>query len=265
MSTTVSVIIPVYNAEKYIDRCLNCVCSQSYRDLEIILVNDGSTDTSHAICVKHAKNDARIKIIDKKNGGPGDARNAALAVASGEYIQFVDADDILLHDATEKLVHAMDTNDMVIAHYNLCIQNNKVDKGLIKEDAAMEREAFLAALVRYPGSFFYSALWNKLYSRALIEKYNLRFHQRLAWGEDFEFNMKYYDKLQRVRFIPNVVYNYFWTTSGQTWRTLFKLPRNIRIKKHLYQTFRQIYIDEGIYRKNKFLVDRYIFNVTLFD
>ncbi len=265
MAKTVSVIIPVYNAEKYIGRCLDCVCGQSYPNMEIILVNDGSTDNSHAVCAHRAKDDPRIRIIDKKNGGPGDARNAALDVATGEYIQFVDADDILLPNATEKLVQAMAKHDMVIAHYNLCIQNSRVNKGLIKENTTMERTAFLHALMRYPGSFFYSALWNKLYSRALIQQHGLRFNNHLAWGEDFEFNMKHYAKVQSVRFIPDVIYDYFWTTSGQTWRTLFKLPRNIGIKRHLYKTFRQIYIDEGMYRKNRFTIDRYIFNVTLFD
>lgn len=265
MPSTVSVIIPVYNAEDRLGRCLECVCGQSYKQLEIILVNDGSGDNSLAVCRAYAEKDPRILIIDKKNGGPGDARNAGLSQASGEYIQFVDADDILLPGATESLVRAMPGSDMVIGHYHLCMQNKQVDKGLIKEDAQMQRDEFLRALMKYPGSFFYSALWNKLYSSALMKQHNLRFHDRLAWGEDFEFNMKYYSKVQAVRFIPEVLYNYFWSTSGQTWRTLFKLPRNIRIKRQLYHAFRKIYQDEGLYLANKFTIDRYIFNVTLFD
>lgn len=264
MTKTVSVVIPVYNAGKFIGRCLDCVCGQSYQNLEIILVNDGSKDNSLAICTQRAKEDPRIRVIDKKNGGPGDARNAGLDIATGDYIQFVDADDILHPGATELLVRAIEGHDMVIAHYNMCRYKRKVDTGLIKENTAMDKITFLNVLKRNPGSYYYSALWNKLYSMAFIRQHGLRFNEAFEWGEDSEFNMKYYDKVQSVCFIPDVVYDYFWSvSSGQTGRTLLNLPGHIRTKRHVYRILWQIYENEGLYQKNKFMINRFLFRITL--
>jgi glycosyltransferase involved in cell wall biosynthesis len=227
-------------------------------------VNDGSKDNSLAICTQRAKEDSRIRVVDKKNGGPGDARNAGLNIATGDYIQFVDADDILHPGAIELLVRAIEGHDIVIAHYNMCRYKRKVNKGLIKENTAMDKKTFLNALVRYPGSYYYSALWNKMYSGTLIRQHGLRFNKHLGWAEDSEFNMKYYDKVQSVRFIPDVVYDYFWSVStGQTGRTLLDLPGHIRTKRQIYRIIRQIYENEGLYQKNKFMIDRFLFWITL--
>lgn len=265
MSGLVSVIIPVYNAEKWLARCLDAVLKQSYAHLEIWLVNDGSGDGSLALCRAYAAKDARVHIIDQPNGGPGAARNAALSRASGEYVLFVDADDTLLPGAVEALVRGMEGADLAIARYNLWIQNKMAEKGLQSGEARWERQGFLMELLKNPGSFYYSALWNKLYRRGMIERHGLRFEQALTWGEDFDFNMRYYRFVQAVRCIPAVVYDYHWSTGGQTWRTLFELPRNLRIKRHLYRVFRAIYQEEGLYARNRAAIHKYIFNVTLFD
>ena len=265
MNKRVTVIIPVYNAEKWLPRCLNAVCSQSYQDLEIILVDDGSTDQSVDIVNAYKEKDRRVRVIRRKNGGPAVARNSALDVATGEYVLFTDADDRLLPGAIETMVNAIDGCDMVIAHYNLWIQNKTAVKGLQTQDVLLDRNRFLMDLMQQPGSFYYSALWNKLYRRDRIEQYRLRFLPQLKWGEDFDFNMRYYKNVQSVRCIPYVVYDYHWSTKGQTWRTLFELPHNITIKRHLYHVFRNIYKDEGLYHQNRRIINRYIFNVTLFD
>lgn len=265
MDARVTVVIPVYNAENWLDRCLDAVCSQSYRQLEILLVNDGSTDQSADILKTYGEKDSRITVIDQPNGGPAAARNTALKQATGEYVLFTDADDRLLPGAIEALVKAIDGCDMAIARYNLWIQNKMAEKGLQNVEVLLERRPFLMELMQNPGSFYYSALWNKLYRRDTIERYHLRFLPRLAWGEDFDFNMRYYSHVESVRCIPSVVYDYHWSTRGQTWRTLYELPRNIAIKRHLYYVFRGIYVKEGLYHQYRRIVNRYIFNVTLFD
>ncbi len=265
MPPSVSIIIPVYNAQAFIDRCLQAVCGQSFSDFEIILVNDGSRDNTLALCETWAEKDKRIRLISQQNGGPGSARNAALALARGTYVQFVDADDVMMNTATEDLLAAVDGSDLVIARFVLCMRNMERERGLVKDNAACSRAEFLDKLKSYPGSFYYSALWNKLYLRSIIADNGLRFNTVLSWGEDFAFNMDYYRHVRRVQYLQKAVYKYYWTTSGQTWRTLFGLPRNIRIKWSMYQSFKRIYTGEGIYRQNKLTIDRYLFNVTLFD
>ena len=115
MSKLISVIIPVYNAEAYIDDCLKSVTAQTYQNLEIILVNDGSKDSSLSLCEKWAQNDSRIKVVDKPNGGASSARNAGLKIAAGEYIGFVDSDDIIAADTYDILLSALEKSDKSIA------------------------------------------------------------------------------------------------------------------------------------------------------
>ncbi len=115
----VSVIVPVYNVEKYLEKCLHSICEQTYENLEIILSDDGSTDGSGRICDQYACTDSRIRVIHKENGGLSDARNAGIDVASGKYFMFVDSDDTIAHDTVEKLLFAAIENHCEIAVCNM--------------------------------------------------------------------------------------------------------------------------------------------------
>ena len=110
----ISVIVPVYNVEKYLRACLESIVNQTYRDLEIILVDDGSTDSSGIICGEYAEKDARVKVIHKENGGASSARNAGLNIAQGEYITFVDSDDTIELDMIDCLLSSVREADVVI-------------------------------------------------------------------------------------------------------------------------------------------------------
>lgn len=138
MSELISVIIPVYNAEAYIDDCLKSVTAQTYKNLEIILVNDGSGDNSLSLCEKWAEADSRIKVINKQNGGASSARNAGLKIANGDYIGFVDSDDIIDNKMYEKLLGALKNSDKKIADclvktFVSCDEIPKVTDGKITE------------------------------------------------------------------------------------------------------------------------------------
>lgn len=119
MQELISVIVPIYNIEKYIEKCIASISSQTYKNLEIILIDDGSTDSSGSICDTLAKNDPRIKVIHKKNGGLSDARNAGLEVAEGEYFSFIDGDDFITPDTLEKLYNAAVSTDSEISVCNM--------------------------------------------------------------------------------------------------------------------------------------------------
>ena len=127
---TISVIVPVYNAENYIDKCVESLVNQTYKNLEIILVNDGSTDSSGTKCDEWAKKDSRIKVIHKENGGVSSARNAGLDVAEGAYVAFVDSDDSLKTTAYEKSVSEIQQHnlDLLIFGYETVFTDHSVKK-----------------------------------------------------------------------------------------------------------------------------------------
>lgn len=115
----ISVIVPIYNVEKYIEKCINSIINQTYKDLEIILVDDGSTDSSGKICDEYAKKDKRIKVIHKKNGGVSSSRNIALTIANGDYITWIDSDDWIEKDTYSKLADIILKNKADIIQFRL--------------------------------------------------------------------------------------------------------------------------------------------------
>jgi glycosyltransferase involved in cell wall biosynthesis len=264
-SALVSVIIPVYNAQKALAACLDSVLSQSYRDLQIILVNDGSKDSSLAICRQYAMRDERIQVIDQTNGGPGAARNAALKAARGTYLQFLDSDDTVPADATAALVDGMPGEDLVIGHFTIGAEEKSSRRGLIKPDCRLDKLGFMQEHIKWPGSYYFSALWNKLYLRRIVEEHSIRFDERMVWGEDSLFNMQYYLHVKRVHCIPRVVYHYYRAPGGLSWRSTFNLHKGITIKRKIFQALRALYHQEGLLRKYGLRVNIYLLNITLKD
>lgn len=122
----VSIIVPVYNVQNSVARCLESICAQTWKNIEIILVNDGSRDESFSVCEQFREKDPRIVLVDKSNSGVSDTRNCGMTLASGKYVQFVDSDDYIEPDFTERLVTAAETNnaDLVIAPYWMVIPAN---------------------------------------------------------------------------------------------------------------------------------------------
>ncbi len=258
-----SVIIPVYNAQETIRSALDSVLKQGINEIEIILVDDGSRDDSLAICRSYAQRDPRFKVISQKNAGPGAARNTALDVAGGRFIAFSDSDDTVPESSYARLLKAAGDADMVIARFNLVTGGKVINRGYIKDSQTLGKEAFLRELAVRPGSYYYSALWNKLYSGRLIKEHDIRFDTVMSWGEDFHFNMNYYRYVRKVSFLKEPVYNYIYHTSGQSWRTLYRVKRNILIKARLYHSLKELYRENGALQQYRHYINRYIFNVTL--
>ena len=167
----VSIIVPVYNAASVLKRCINSVLKQDYSDFELILADDGSTDLSASIIDEYAQSDARIKAIHKKNTGVSDTRNHALALAQGTYIQFVDADDWLVPEATGAFVRAAENSGagMVISDFYRVVGNRSSHKGSIDVDGLISKEDYAENMIRSPADFYYGVLWNKLFRKDIIE------------------------------------------------------------------------------------------------
>lgn len=123
----VSIILPIYNVEKYLEKCVNSVINQTYQNIEVILVDDGSKDSSGRICDELVESDNRIKVIHKKNGGLASARNAGYEVATGEYIMYIDSDDVIKNDIAEKCVSAMEKNNQMLLYLDMrkCLKTDR--------------------------------------------------------------------------------------------------------------------------------------------
>ena len=178
----VSVIIPVYNVEKYLRECLNSVVNQTLKDIEIICVNDGSTDNSLAILQEYAKNDKRIVLINQENKNAGAARNTGLAHATGEYLSFLDSDDFFELNMLEEMYNSAKENslDIVICDYD---KYNTVEKIYKAPKKTLTTDSWDGIIFNYKdvpdGIFtgFLIAAWNKMFSRKFIEKNNLKFQR----------------------------------------------------------------------------------------
>ena len=188
----VSVIIPVYNAEKAVRRCVDSVLDQEFTDLELLLMDDGSKDSSPAILDEYAEKDDRVRVVHKENSGVSATRNMALDMARGEWVQFLDADDWITKDATKLFVRTAEENDadMVIADFYRVVGENTSRKGDIWTAArVITREEYGSYMMQSPADYYYGVLWNKLFRRDILEKYGLRMDESLHWCEDFIFNM----------------------------------------------------------------------------
>ena len=196
----ISIIVPVYNASQYLRECIESILSQSFRDFELILINDGSTDDSLSICKNYEKLDDRITVISEINSGVSKARNRGLDIVRGEWITFADADDYFLNDALSTLyARAMQTGtDLVLANAL------KLKNGKLSELHNLKNEVLPNAIM----SIKHFALWGYLFNADIIKKYGLRFIDGLAYSEDriFIYQMAQYCKT--IAFCSKPVYVY---------------------------------------------------------
>lgn len=167
----VSVIVPVFNVEKYVGQCIKSIYNQTYTKLEIILVNDGSTDGSLSICQKWAKKDRRIKIIEEKNSGLSAARNNGLTVASGQYVLFVDSDDWIAEKAVEKMVHAFCKYDadMVTCQFFYCGATSHISFKLSTQVEILNKEEYVKELLK--DNKITAHIWRKMFKKELMPQH----------------------------------------------------------------------------------------------
>lgn len=266
MEPKVSIIIPVYNAEKYLRRCIDSILGQEYRDYELLLVNDGSTDASGVICEEYAGKDQRIRVIHKENTGVSDTRNIAVSLARGKYLQFVDSDDWITSDATRLLVSAAEENecDLVISDFYRVVGERVSHKGNIENDGVMSREKFAAHMMENPADFYYGVLWNKLYRREIVEKYNICMKTSISWCEDFMFNLEYILHAERFYALRIPVY-YYVKNKGSLVSQGNSIVRTIKMKRMVFEYYNNFYknvLSEKEYENNRFQVYRFLVDVA---
>ena len=181
----VSVIIPVYNSEIYLEKCITSLLKQTYKNFELILIDDGSTDSSYEICKKYSL-DSRIHIYRKENGGVSSARNMGLNCAKGKYIFFVDSDDWVDEDYIE-LLKIEDDEDLVQGG---C-------KDFQNFPSLMSYEEIFNNFAKYWFNSIVQFVWGNCYKKNIIEEYNIRFDEKITLGEDAYFNLEYLKHIKK--------------------------------------------------------------------
>lgn len=261
----ISIILPIYGVEKYLPRCMESVFNQTLKDIEIIMVDDESPDTCPQLCDEYAQKDDRVKVVHKKNGGLGYARNSGLDVATGEYIAFLDSDDFVELDAYEILYNAATSAnaDAVFADsYVECPDGKWEKRQFAKSEKLIEGKAlqeFTLDMIAggegvkadrpYPMS-----VWRLLYKREVIEQNNLRFlSEREIVSEDLPFQVDFFLHAKSVLILPYTFYHY--CLNGASLTSTFKDVKYDRFRI-LYDILKDKvkYIERGYLRVDRFLI-----------
>ncbi len=211
---TVSIIVPVYKVEAYLDRCIHSILNQTFENFEMILVDDGSSDNCPRMCDKWAEKDSRIKVIHKENGGLSSARNAGLDIASGKYISFVDSDDWLYPNCIEELVKRAKLTDADIVESGYCrIYDNGKKRIITEKEKELDQKNAYARMFRSRGERVNYYAWGRVYKKNIIKTY--RFPEGMQF-EDLHFNYYVMKNVHKYVVISSPLYYYFMNQSGIT-------------------------------------------------
>jgi glycosyltransferase involved in cell wall biosynthesis len=198
-----SVILPVYNSEKTLKKCLDSIIAQTFNNFELIIVNDESTDKSREISDEYARNDDRIKVILKENAGVSAARNDGIMPAKGEYIAFIDSDDYIYPQMYERMLNIINTynTDFVCCGYLHKGKNYSLPDNILNGSQA-------EIIYNLKNAQLFDYIWNKLYKKSIIKDNNVLFPSGYSFGEDFIFNLKYFSCINNGYCISDILYFY---------------------------------------------------------
>lgn len=215
-----SVVIPVYNVERYLDSCVSSVLNQTLNDIEIILVDDESPDNCPILCDEYAENDSRVKVVHKKNGGLGFARNTGLEVAAGEYVTFLDSDDFVDRDAYESLIDLIESYDADVLYYKFSRFTDVAEIGeTIKSDSVIvydekDVKSLMLDIIAAPLSSktdrnIQCSSCTAIYRSSILKNNNVRFHsERELISEDLIFNLDFLSHANRAVYNMTRYYHY---------------------------------------------------------
>lgn len=245
----ISVIVPIYNVEKYLNKCIKSIMNQTYKDIEIILINDNSEDKSYELCVELQNVDKRIKVINlNKNHGVSYTRNVGIDNSNGEYLIFIDADDFIDKRMLEELLKNIRENDADISICNFLKSNeNSTErvKKCSKNIKNLNRNELLQEITGKKS--FQGFVWNKLYKKEIIDKYGIKFDERITICEDLLFNCEYISKIRKGTYNENKMYHYIqrknsayngnfnckWFTVLEAYNRIFQIYKNNDLKNYI--------------------------------
>lgn len=246
----VSVIIPVFNAAPYLDECLASVAKQSLSDFECLLVDDGSTDASPAICDRWVAEDRRFHVIHQDNAGVSAARNRGMGDAKGEHVAFIDSDDWVEEDYLEKLLDALTVNKADIAVCGMT-RNYPDGRAIATVPSASSFTLDASSTSEFVNLNRKSLLYgpcNKLYKRDFIERSNARFPEGISYGEDLVFNYRCFENVRTIACVPFAYYHYRILGNGESLSTKFR-PDQFEADYQQWKSLRNFYISKGMWNE----------------
>ena len=244
----ISVIVPVYNVDKYIDRCIETIVNQTYRNIEILLIDDGSTDDSGKICDTWANKDKRITVIHKENAGVSSARNLGLENSHGHFISFIDSDDSIDRNMYYEMKKMIEETNSDICFCDIkYIRNGNIEEKKHLDKEIFNKEEILKSLFDYNGLNL--AAWNKLFRTNVIK--NIRFREDISIREDALFCAEAFDNSKKICHLKKMPYNYYYRegsalNSKNLNKEITKLLANSEIIKILKKNNVNIFIEQEI-------------------
>lgn len=249
----VSVIVPIYNVEKYLAKCIESIINQSHKNIEIILVDDGSPDSCPRICDEYAKKDKRIKVIHKKNGGVSKARNDGIDIAIGDYLVFVDADDYLAQEYIDYMLGMVFNNNCEFGFSKNCYFSNnqeQINDNIIIVDSNKATALLLSQQVIV-------GCWNKIYKTSFLKSNNIYFSDKLFYGEGLNFIIKVANSTSKIAVGSKRVYFYRKNNSSSA-TSKFNIKKHYNGEKSLKE------IQKNIDLKSDIVYRQYMIHYTLY-
>lgn len=243
----VSIVIPIYNAEKYLYECLKSVKQQTYTNIEVLMINDGSTDNSENICKDFLK-DKRFKLINKKNGGVSSARNIGIEKCNGDYILFVDADDWCKKDLLQQTMEYNNTYEMICFSYFKAYKDINIKEELkVEQNSDIKKEILINKTI---GGY----LWNKVFKVQIIKEHNIKFNENISYCEDLLFIKQYIEYVKKVKYL-NIPLYYYRIRKGSVSNNFYS-SKSISILNAC-----ELLINE--YKDNKLFIENFMFSYIL--
>ena len=243
----VSIIVPVYNAEDTIEKCVKSILNQTYKDIELLIINDGSKDKSLKILNNLSKKDNRIVVIDKQNEGVSKTRNLGIEKSSGDYIMFIDNDDYIEKDYIESFIKIAEDNDIVVGGYKRIDENNKEMYHQTLKNTEWSKYIVLAP-------------WAKLYRRDFLINNNIQFLD-YEIGEDVYFNLIAYSKTNKIKIIDNTKYIWFYNSKSVSNTKQKSINKNIDILVLINNLLKEVKAKDKYFN---YFIERYIVWYLLF-
>lgn len=244
-----SIIIPVYNSENYLEACIESILKQSFMDYEIILIDDGSTDRSGSICDAYSIKDKRIKVFHVINGGPSKARNYALTIASGRYVEFIDSDDCIEPEALVQIYEKVSENNAEVFVMNTNIvdgNDNVIDFLKAPHIGRSTVDNIICSLTIMSKPIYMHYLWNKWYSLEFLKKNSISFCENIKLGEDFLFNCEIFKLAEVVKGVDVSLYRYFRRNNESLSSCVFRVD-DLQRRRIMDSAFIDLYKSRNLY------------------
>lgn len=229
----ISIIVPIYNAEQYIHRCIDSILAQSFTDFELLLINDGSPDNCGVICDEYAAMDSRVRVFHKANGGVSSARNLGIECSQGEWITFIDADDYVHPEFLSSLYEKHDF-DLIVGSFQI-VGSNDIWNGTLK-DLSYDRITLRRDIIELSSMINFQTPWGKLFRTNIIKDNQITFDERIYIGEDSLFILKYLIYTETVRLSEKTYYCYERGNIESLSQSLYSIEHHLHAIEAFYET-----------------------------